>query len=109
MALGAGLNLKKQQQIGAQVAEFLDGAHKLSDAELKKGGMPGGKLKAQIAKIVNVVDCTDIIRNVLQQDLAELLSNPQLLPAWSARRDYLSAIGNWSDNQNETKRVWTRR
>jgi len=104
-----GLNLKKQQQVGAQVAEFLDGAYKLSDAELKKGGMPGGKLKGPIAKIVNVADCTDIIRNVLQQDLAELLSNPLLIPAWQARRDYLGTIGHWSDNKNETQRVWSPR
>jgi hypothetical protein len=103
-----GLNLKKQQQIGAQVAEFLEGAYKLSDAELKKGGMPGGKLKGPLGKIVNVADCTDIMRNVLQQDLAELLSNPRLLPAWNARRDYLSTIGHWSDDKNETGRVWTR-
>jgi hypothetical protein len=104
-----GLNLKKQQQIGAQVAEFLDGAYKLSEAELKKGGMPGGKLKGSIGKIVNVADCTDIIRNVLQQDLAEFLSNPQVVPAWNARRDYLGTIGHWSDNKNETQRVWTPR
>jgi hypothetical protein len=102
-----GLNLKKQQQIAAQVAEFLDGAYKLSEPELKKGGAPGGRLKGPIGKIVNVADCTDIIRNVLQQDLAELLSNPQVLPAWTARRDYLSTIGHWSDNKNETGRVWS--
>jgi hypothetical protein len=102
-----GLSLKKQQQVGAQIADFLDGAYKLSDAELKKGGAPGGKLKGPLGKIVNVADCTDIIRNVLQQDLAELLSNPQVLPAWNARRDYLSMIGHWSDNKNEVGRVWS--
>jgi hypothetical protein len=68
----------------------------------------GGKLNGPLGKIVNVADCTDIMRNVLQQDLAELLSNPRLLPAWNARRDYLSTIGHWSDNKNETGRVWTR-
>ncbi len=71
-----GLNLEKQEQVGAQVSEFLDKTRKLSEPELKKGGLPGGKMKREIGKIVNVVDCTDIIRNVLQQDLAELLSNP---------------------------------
>jgi hypothetical protein len=102
-----GLNPKKQEQIRAQVAEFLDMAGKLSDAELKKGGRPGGKLKGPIGKIVNVADCTDIIRNVLQQDLAELLSNPRLLPAWNARRDYLGVAGHWSDDPVETRRVWS--
>jgi hypothetical protein len=104
-----GLNLKKQEQIASQVAEFLDMAAKLSDAELKKGGRPGGKLKAPIGKIVNVADCADIIRNVLQQDLAELLSNPRLLPAWNARREYLGVVGHWSDDPVETRRVWSPR
>jgi hypothetical protein len=91
-----GLNLKRQQQIGAQVADFLDMAYKLSDEELKKGGMPGGKLKALLGKIVNAADCCAIMRNVLEQDLAELLSNPRLLAARKARKEYLAAIGSWS-------------
>jgi hypothetical protein len=102
-----GLNLKKQQQIGAQVADFLDMANKLSDAELKKGGMPGGKLKAPLGKIVNVADCCAIIRNVLEQDLAELLSNPRLLEARKARKAYLGAIGNWTGKGDG--QVWSPR
>ena len=90
-----GLSLKKQEQIGAQVADFLDMAYKLGDAELKKGGMPGGKLKCPIEKIVNVADCCNIIRNVLEQDLAEFLSNPRMLAARKARKAYLGAIGSW--------------
>jgi len=91
-----GLNLKRQQQVGAQVADFLDMAYKLSDEELKKGGMPGGKLKGLLGKIVNAADCCAIIRNVLEQDLAELLSNPRLLAARKARKEYLGAIGTWT-------------
>jgi hypothetical protein len=101
-----GLNLKKQQQIGEQVAEFLDMAHKLGEEELKKGGMPSGKLKAPIGKIVNVADCADIIRNVLQQDLAELLSNPRLPAARKARKEYLGAIGHWSAGKDDMQ-VWS--
>jgi hypothetical protein len=104
-----GLNLKKQQQVGVQVADFLDMANKLSEAELKKGGLPGGKLKREIAKVVNVVDCTDIIRNVLQQDLAELLSNPRMLAARKARKEYLAVIGHWSEARDEAQQVWSPR
>jgi hypothetical protein len=102
-----GLNPKKQQQIGAQVTEFLDMASKLSETELKKGGLPGGKLKGQIGKIVNVADCADIIRNVLQQDLAELLSNPRLLAVRQARKDYLGVIGHWAGKGDG--QVWSPR
>jgi hypothetical protein len=102
-----GLNLKKQQLIGAQVADYLDMTYKLGDAELKKGGMPGGKLKGPLGKIINVVDCCNIIRNVLEQDLAELLSNPRLLEARKARKAYLGAIGNWT-GKGDTQ-VWSPR
>lgn len=105
--VGGSLNLKKQQEVGKQVAEFLDMAHKLSEEELKKGGLPGGKMKTAIGKIVNVVDCTDIIRNVLQQDLAELLSNPRLPAARTARKEYLSFIGHWSEGRDEGREVWS--
>jgi hypothetical protein len=102
-----GLNLKKQQLIGAQVADYLDMTYKLGDAELKKGGMPGGKLKGPLAKIINVVDCCNIIRNVLEQDLAELLSNPRLLAARKARKAYLGTSGTWT-GKGDTQ-VWSPR
>jgi len=102
-----GLNFDKQEQIAAQVTEFLDKTRKLSEAELKNGGLPGGKLRSAIGKITNVVDCADIMRNVLQQDLAELLSNPRLLPAWRARKEYLGVIGNWSHGHDEWTQVWS--
>jgi hypothetical protein len=102
-----GLSLKKQEQIGAQVADFLDMAYKLDDAELKKGGMPGGKLKRPIEKIVNVADCCNIIRNVLEQDLAELLSNPRLRAARKARKGYLGVLGRWTGKGDG--QVWSPR
>jgi hypothetical protein len=102
-----GLNLEKQEQVGAQVSDFLDKSRNLSEAELKKGGLPGGKMKREIGKIVNVVDCADIMRNVLQQDLAELLSNPRLLPAWKARKEYLGVVGHWSHAHDEWTQVWS--
>jgi len=102
-----GLNQKKRQQVGARVADFLDMAHKLSDAKLKKGGLPGAKLKIALGEIVNVADCTDIMRNVLQQDLAELLSNPRLLAARQARKDYLGVIGIWTGKGDG--QVWSPR
>jgi hypothetical protein len=104
-----GLALKRQQQIGAQVAQFLDAAYKLSEAELKKGGLPGGKMKHEVGKIVNVADCCNIIRNVLEQDLAELLSNPRLLAARKARKEYLGVIGHWSEGRDESFQVWSPR
>ena len=64
-------------------------------------------MKREIGKIVNVVDCTDIIRNVLQQDLAELLSNPQTLAAYKARKEYLGVIGHWSHVHDEWTQVWS--
>jgi hypothetical protein len=104
-----GLSLKKQQQVGEQVAAFLDKANQLSEAELKKGGLPGSKMKHEIGVIVNVVDCTDIMRNVLQQDLAELLSNPRLPAARKARKEYLATIGHWSAGHDDMSQVWTPR
>ena len=103
-----GLNLEKQEQIGAQVSEFLDKTRKLSEAELKKGGTPRRKDEGpRSARSSNVVDCTDIIRNVLQQDLAELLSNPRPLAAYKARKEYLGVIGHWSHGHDEWTQVWS--
>jgi hypothetical protein len=104
-----GLDLQKQQKIGEQLASFLDMAYTLSAEELKKGGRPGAPLKLQMLKIVNMFGggkSLDVIRNVLLQDSAELLSNPRLLPARAARKQYLGVIGRWSAGPEETS-IWT--
>jgi hypothetical protein len=87
----AGLDLKKQEKIGEQVASVLDRAYALSDDEVRKQFAQAGKgLRGEIGYIAGQGGGpTDIIKHVVEQDFAELLSNPRLLPAIRAREDYL--------------------
>lgn len=52
-------------------------------------GLSGGELVRELSKLCNHASPTDPLKHVLQQDLAELLANPRLLPAIEAREDYL--------------------
>jgi hypothetical protein len=101
-----GLNPKKQQQIGAQVAEFLDMAGKLSDAELKKGPA-GGAIEGP--------DRQNGQRGrLLQHHPQRAGTGPgrtfvqsSAVAARQARKDYLGVIGHWAGKGDG--QVWSLR
>jgi len=89
-----GLDLKEQKKIGEQVAKLLDRAYPLSNEELKKEFIRYGVgLRGELNNITNQTGPTDILKHVLEQDIAELQSNPRLLPAIEARQQYLKKAG----------------
>jgi hypothetical protein len=58
--------------------------------ELKKEfSKPEPSLSSQINHICNPYGPTDVIKHVLERDVAELFSNPRLGAAIKAREDYL--------------------
>ena len=89
-----GLDLNRQKKIGEQAAKLLDQAFPLSNADLKKQGRPGGGIRRALADLIHQASPTDPLKHVLEQDMAELLSNPRLVPAIEARQRYLKAAGN---------------
>jgi len=90
----AGLDLNQQQKVGEQVAKALDRAYLLSNEELKKEFTKAGVgLRGELAKIMSAQGPTDVLKHVLEQDVAELISNPRLLPAMAAREQYLKKAG----------------
>ncbi len=104
-----GLSLKKAANMPSWPGIPGWAPTKLSAKPNWRGGRLGGRLKGPIGKIVNVADCTDIIRNVLAAGLRQSFLWPlrRCCWAWTRRYDYLSTIGHWSDNKNETGRVWS--
>lgn len=85
----SGINLEggKQKKKAQEVAELLDRGYALSDEELKKQAT---RLRGAINRLT-IQQPTDIIKHVIELDLAELLSNPRLRPAVEARLKYLAA------------------
>ena len=61
--------------------------------QLKKEGSQAGKgLRGAVAALAGQVDGpTDVIKHVVEQDFAELLSNPRLSLAIDARFEYLKS------------------
>jgi hypothetical protein len=88
-----GLDLERQKAIGDQVAEVLDRAYPLSAEELdKEFRRPNLGMRGALAKITRQGGGpTDYIKRVVEQDLAEMLSNPRLLPAIESRERYLKS------------------
>jgi hypothetical protein len=86
-----GLDLGRQEQIGGQVARLLDRAYAVSPEEMPRQKV---ELRKAIARITDQAGPTDIIKHVIEQDLAELLANPRLMPAVEARLEYLKKSGN---------------
>jgi hypothetical protein len=86
----AGLNDKLQGEIATKVGEVLDRAYGMTAAELKKEfSKPESGLRAQINGICNPYGPTDVIKHVLERDVAELFSNPRLGAAIKAREDFI--------------------
>jgi hypothetical protein len=82
----AGLDLKEQAKVRDDALKLLDKAYALSNEELVK---QGPELRSGISKITGKAGTLDVIKHVIEQDLAEMISNPRLLPAVEARLQYL--------------------
>jgi hypothetical protein len=82
----AGLDLKEQVKVRDEVLKLLDRAYALSNEDLIK---QQAELRSAIAKITGKATPLDVIRHVMEQDLAEMLSNPRLLSAVEARLQYV--------------------
>ncbi len=83
-----GLNVEKGDQTGKRVGELLDKAYAMSDADLKKF-KEAQALRNEARAIVDKVGPTDLLKHIIQQDVAEMLSNPRLIAAVDARLAYL--------------------
>jgi hypothetical protein len=78
-----GLDTERVSQVRKQVKEFLDKAHPLKEDEFKE---QRPELEKQVRdKIVGKVDAIAVMRHVLERDLAQLLSNPELSAALKIR------------------------
>jgi hypothetical protein len=82
----AGLDLKEQAKVRDDALKLLDKAYALSNEDLAK---QGPELRSGISKITSKAGTLDVIKHVIEQDLAEMISNPRLLPAVEARLQYL--------------------
>ncbi len=78
----AGFDDAKAGAIAKRVSALLDKAHAWKGVELTKRQ---GDIEKAVQEIRGEVGPTDVLRNLLQRDLAELLSNPQLVNAIEAR------------------------
>jgi hypothetical protein len=93
-----GLDPAKQKPIADKVAAMLDKADKLTNQEAKRlwaegGTRPNDSLLKDWVEIRKGIGPLDILKHVLEQDLAELLSNSGTIPAMKARIAYLKAAG----------------
>jgi hypothetical protein len=89
MVAGLDLEKAKAQKVGEKVANLLDRGYALSDAEL-------AKQKTSLLNEINAIahlPPTDVIAHVIEQDLAELLSNPRLASAITTRQQFLKKAG----------------
>ena len=86
-----GLNIDKAEadKIGKQIGAVLDKSRAMNQDELVKNSL---ELKGLAFKITDKVGPTDFIKHLIEQDVAEMLSNPRLIPAVDAclmfREDY---------------------
>ena len=80
--LTAGLDTDKAEQISDQVVQLLIQVRALKDDEFKR---ERPELEEKARKIVGKMDPLTVIRHVVEQALAELLSNPRLAAAIDAR------------------------
>jgi hypothetical protein len=80
--LVGGVDAEAEAKVRKQVAELLDRAHSLKDADFhaKKA-----ELTKQAKEISGAAGPADVLRNFLERSVAELLSNPQTVPALEAR------------------------
>jgi hypothetical protein len=76
-----GLDAAKAKKKTQEVAQFLDRVNALSPEEREK---QRPELEKELRKLA-AAHAMDVLRNVIERDLAELLSNPRYLAAMDAR------------------------
>ena len=76
--LVGGVDAEAEAKVKKQIADLLDRAHKLKDAEFKA---KKDELTKRAKEIAGAAGPTDVIRNFMERSVAELLSNPQTVPA----------------------------
>ena len=81
----SGLNATKGDNIAARVGELLDKAYAMSEEDLHKNSL---KLRQDARKITDPVGPLALIKNIIERDVAEMLSNPRLVPAAKAALQY---------------------
>jgi hypothetical protein len=81
----SGLNIDKGDRVGTHVGELLDKAYAMSDDDLKAHAQ---ELRGEARAIADRVGPTDLLKHIMEQDVAELLSNPRLIPAVEARMKF---------------------
>jgi hypothetical protein len=90
----AGFDAARKEKVAEQAAKLLDRAYTLSNPDLQREGSVGGRgLRGGISALIlnNCSGPMEMLQHVLERDLAELLSNPRLLPAVDARTKYLKS------------------
>jgi tetratricopeptide (TPR) repeat protein len=81
-----GLDIKEQAKVRDEALKLLDRAYALNNEELVK---QQAELRSAISKITSKAGTLDVIKHVIEQDLAEMISNPRLLAAVEARLQYI--------------------
>ena len=78
----AGLDVAKASRIAEQVRGYLKHCRPMGEGEFQK---KRGELEATARQMVGEIDPFLVLRHWLERDVAELLSNPQLIPAIDVR------------------------
>jgi hypothetical protein len=84
-----GLVARIEEARATEIGALLDDAYAFSDEDLKKFRNHQA-LRNRAKNIANQVGPTDLLKNVIEHDVAELLSNPRTPSAASARQLYLA-------------------
>jgi hypothetical protein len=82
MLLG-GVDVAQARKLSEQAAKLLDKAYAISKPEEMKKRRP--ELEKELRALVGGVGPMDVLRHIMENDLAELLSNPRLAAAINAR------------------------
>ena len=81
-SLIAGLDLEKAKPVAEQIRAWMKRGRTLGDAEFKA---KRPELEKAARELVGDVDSLTVLRHWMQRDMAELLSNPQLVASIEAR------------------------
>lgn len=80
--LATGVDAARADKLSDRITVLLATAHGLTDAEFKA---QQAKLEDDARMLIGELDSLQVMRNALEYSMAELLSNPRLLPAIDAR------------------------
>jgi hypothetical protein len=97
---------QRKDEIQKRMTVIIDKASDLTPEQCKKEWMARGTLRLDYEKMKREVlgaenpDYFDVLRHIMQQDMAELLSNPRLIEAMDARVSYMKKAGIIQVNKN---------